>query len=43
MKDRERTFGFRFIGGTPEKLRTFLQSEIAKWAGFGAAALMTGH
>jgi tripartite-type tricarboxylate transporter receptor subunit TctC len=43
MKDREATFGFRFIGGTPEELREFLKSEIAKWAGFGADALLTGH
>jgi tripartite-type tricarboxylate transporter receptor subunit TctC len=40
MKQYETTFGFRFIGGSPEKLREFLKSEIAKWSAFGADALM---
>jgi tripartite-type tricarboxylate transporter receptor subunit TctC len=40
MKKYEAMFGYRFIGGTPEHLREFLQSEIAKWGEFGAAALL---
>jgi tripartite-type tricarboxylate transporter receptor subunit TctC len=26
------TLGYRYIGGSPEKLAAFLASEIAKWA-----------
>jgi len=40
MKERETTYGFRFIGGTPDDLREFLTREIAKWAEFGADALL---
>jgi tripartite-type tricarboxylate transporter receptor subunit TctC len=32
VKEREVTMGYRFIGGPPDKLDTFLKSEIAKWA-----------
>ena len=31
MRDRETALGYRFIGGSPEKLAEFLKSEIAKW------------
>ena len=31
MKEREAALGYRFIGGSPEKLADFLKSEIAKW------------
>jgi tripartite-type tricarboxylate transporter receptor subunit TctC len=40
MKQRETTFGFRFIGGSSEQLHAFLNSEIAKWSEFGADALI---
>jgi len=40
MKQHAATFGYRFIGGTPEHLREFLKSEIAKWSEFGADALL---
>jgi tripartite-type tricarboxylate transporter receptor subunit TctC len=43
MKRFETTFGYRFIGGTPDHLREFLKSEIAKWAEFGADALLAAH
>ena len=33
MKEREAQLGYRFIGGTPDELATFLKSEIAKWDG----------
>jgi tripartite-type tricarboxylate transporter receptor subunit TctC len=32
MKQRGATLGYRFVGGPPEKLATFLKAEIAKWA-----------
>ena len=32
VKERETTMGFRFIGGSPADLATFLESGIAKWA-----------
>ena len=31
MKEREAQLGYRFIGGSPEELATFLKAEIAKW------------
>ena len=31
MKERETQLGYRFIGGSPEKLAAHLKSEIAKW------------
>ena len=30
-RERELALGYRFIGGPPERLATFLQAEIAKW------------
>src|SRR6476469_695318 len=33
MKEREAQLGYRFIGGTPDELATFLKAEIAKWDG----------
>jgi len=32
VKERETTMGFRFIGGSPADLATFLENGIAKWA-----------
>ncbi len=32
VRDKQRTFGFRFIGGTPEDLSALLKSEISRWA-----------
>jgi tripartite-type tricarboxylate transporter receptor subunit TctC len=32
MKERGKTLGFRYVGGTPEQLGTFLANETAKWA-----------
>jgi tripartite-type tricarboxylate transporter receptor subunit TctC len=32
MKERETTLGYRFIGGTPDKLAAMLKHEIDKWA-----------
>lgn len=32
VKAREASMGYRFIGGSPDKLATFLGDEIAKWA-----------
>ena len=32
VKEREATMGYRFIGGSPDKLAAFLKGEIAKWA-----------
>jgi tripartite-type tricarboxylate transporter receptor subunit TctC len=32
VKEREVTMGYRFIGGSSDKLDAFLKSEIAKWA-----------
>jgi hypothetical protein len=31
MREREVQLGYRFIGGSPEKLGSHLKSEIAKW------------
>ena len=31
MREKELAFGYRFIGGKPEKLTEYLQHEIAKW------------
>jgi len=31
MKEHEAQLGYRFIGGTPDELATFLKAEIAKW------------
>jgi hypothetical protein len=32
MKEREAQLGYRFIGGSPDKLAAFLKTEITKWA-----------
>lgn len=32
VKEKGVTLGYRYIGGSPEKLATFLKGEIAKWA-----------
>jgi len=32
VKEKGVTLGYRFVGGSPEKLGAFLKSEIAKWA-----------
>jgi tripartite-type tricarboxylate transporter receptor subunit TctC len=32
LQARSGTLGYRFIGGTPEKLAVFLKNETAKWA-----------
>jgi tripartite-type tricarboxylate transporter receptor subunit TctC len=32
MKERETTLGYRFVGGSPEKLAGMLKHEIDKWA-----------
>ena len=31
MKERGTQLGYRFFGGSPEKLAAHLKSEIAKW------------
>lgn len=33
MREREAQLGYRFIGGSPEKLGDWVKSEIAKWKG----------
>jgi tripartite-type tricarboxylate transporter receptor subunit TctC len=33
MREREANLGYRFIGGSPEKLGAFVKAEIAKWDG----------
>ena len=32
VKEKGVTLGYRFVGGSPDKLGAFLRSEIAKWA-----------
>jgi tripartite-type tricarboxylate transporter receptor subunit TctC len=32
VKEKGVTLGYRFVGGSPDKLGAFLKSEIAKWA-----------
>jgi tripartite-type tricarboxylate transporter receptor subunit TctC len=32
VKEKSVTLGYRYVGGSPEKLDAFLKSEIAKWA-----------
>jgi tripartite-type tricarboxylate transporter receptor subunit TctC len=43
VKEREATMGYRFIGGSPEKLATFLRDEIAKWAEVAKSASLKGQ
>ena len=38
MKAREATLGYRFIGGSPDKLAAMLEHEIAKWAELAKSA-----
>lgn len=38
VKERGATLGYRYVGGPPEKLDTFLRSEIAKWAELAKSA-----
>ena len=42
MKEREAQLGYRFVGGPPEKLGTFLKHEIAKWAEMTKSPAFTG-
>jgi tripartite-type tricarboxylate transporter receptor subunit TctC len=32
VKEKAVTLGYRYVGGSPEKLDAFLKHEIAKWA-----------
>jgi hypothetical protein len=32
VKEKGVTLGYRYVGGSPDKLRAFLAGEIAKWA-----------
>jgi tripartite-type tricarboxylate transporter receptor subunit TctC len=41
IKEREAALGYRFIGGSPEKLADFLKSEIVKWAEVAKNASLT--
>ena len=43
VKEREATMGYRFIGGSPEKLAAFLRDEIAKWAEVAKSASLKGQ
>jgi tripartite-type tricarboxylate transporter receptor subunit TctC len=43
MKARGVQLGFRFIGGSPEKLAALLNSEIAKWAEVAKTAALVAH
>jgi tripartite-type tricarboxylate transporter receptor subunit TctC len=43
VKARAVTFGYRFIGGSPEELARFLKSEIAKWAEVAKSANLTAR
>jgi tripartite-type tricarboxylate transporter receptor subunit TctC len=38
VKEKGATLGYRYIGGSPEKLAAFLKSEIAKWADLAKSA-----
>ena len=35
MRERETQLGYRFIGGSPDKLAGFLKAEIEKWDRLG--------
>jgi len=41
IKARGVTLGYRFIGGSPEELASFLKNEIAKWAEVAKSANLT--
>jgi len=32
VKEKGATLGYRYVGGSPDKLDAFLKHEIAKWA-----------
>jgi tripartite-type tricarboxylate transporter receptor subunit TctC len=38
VREKGVTLGYRYVGGPPEKLAAFLQSEIAKWADVAKSA-----
>jgi tripartite-type tricarboxylate transporter receptor subunit TctC len=38
VKEKGGTLGYRYIGGSPEKLAAFLKGEIAKWADLAKSA-----
>ena len=38
VTEKQRTFGFRFIGGTPEQLADVLKAEIRRWADVARSA-----
>ena len=38
VKEKGGTLGYRYIGGSPEKLAAFLEGEIAKWADLAKSA-----
>jgi tripartite-type tricarboxylate transporter receptor subunit TctC len=38
VKEKGVTLGYRFVGGSPQKLDAFLKSEIAKWADVAQSA-----
>jgi tripartite-type tricarboxylate transporter receptor subunit TctC len=40
VKEKGVTLGYRYIGGPPEKLAAFLNSEIAKWAEVAQSAAL---
>jgi tripartite-type tricarboxylate transporter receptor subunit TctC len=40
VREKGVTLGYRYIGGAPEKLATFLNSEIAKWAEVAKSAAL---
>ena len=40
VKEKGVTLGYRYIGGPPEKLAAFLNSEIAKWAEVAKSAAL---
>jgi tripartite-type tricarboxylate transporter receptor subunit TctC len=40
VKEKGVTLGYRYIGGPPEKLGTFLNGEIAKWADVAKSAAL---
>ncbi len=40
VREKGVTLGYRYIGGAPEKLAAFLNSEIAKWAEVAKSAAL---
>src|SRR6185436_6671491 len=43
MRERETQLGYRFIGGSPDKLAAFLKSEIEKWDRLGKKGAFQTH